>query len=264
MLIFENGEIGYKYPIIRDINVRVDSGEIVALVGPTGSGKTTLLMTLAGLLKPIKGRLEIDGLRWSKDRFRLKPLVGLTFQDPGAQLFNPTVYDEVAYSLRTLGMSEDEIRARVIETLRKFGIEHLTKERTLRLSLGQKRLVTIASIEVYKPKYVLLDEPTSFLDNESYWKVLKYIIQLREEGRSALIATHDPELIWISDKVLMIERSSIVEYNAKGNLTLEGLVRSKVVKPPSLLFLLEKCPSQERSLIDSLMEYTYEKLHKSP
>ncbi len=262
MISFERGTIGYGAPIVRDIEFKVREGEIAALVGPTGSGKTTLLLTLAGLLKPLEGILRIDGLEWNdRTKARLRPLIGLTFQDPDVQLFNPTVYDEVAYSLRTLGLSESEVRERVLEVLSEFGISDLADKKTLRLSMGQKRLVTIASIEVYRPKYVLMDEPLTFLDHQSYWRVLKYVLKVKSEGRSVVVSKHDPEVLWIADKVFVIKNRKLLEFDLNAHSIREALIESNVVKPPSFLYMLEKSGTE---FLNELRKYVKRKIHESP
>ncbi len=170
------------------------NNEKVVLLGSNGSGKSTLLRVLAGLYFP-KGEYFFDGVKITKKTakkdFRKK--VGILFQNPESMIFNPTVFDEIAFSLKEFGFSD--IEDRVIEIAKKFKIEKLLKKSPLNLSGGEKQKVMLASILVYEPKILLLDEPTSAMDPRTTGWFIDFLYELKTP---ALIATHDLALAYES------------------------------------------------------------------
>ncbi len=180
--------------ILRGVGLELRESELVVVRGPNGSGKTTLILVAAGLLKPERGEVLLEG----KPIYGQLPLarkkIGVTFQDPDDQFFNATVYDEIAFALRQLKICEDEARTRVTEIARRLRIEHLLSKLPYRLSGGEKVKVALASVLVYEPEILLLDEPTAYLTPETRDEVIELLKKLREEGKSILIATNDPDI----------------------------------------------------------------------
>ena len=180
--------------ILRGVELELRESELVVVRGPNGSGKTTLILVAAGLLKPERGEVLLEG----KPIYGQLPLarrkIGVTFQDPDDQFFNATVYDEIAFALRQLKICEDEVRTRVTEIARRLRIEHLLSKLPYRLSGGEKVKVALASVLVYEPEILLLDEPTAYLTPETRDEVIELLKRLREEGKSILIATNDPDI----------------------------------------------------------------------
>ena len=185
-------DLWFRYPgggwVLRGASLALGPGEVVGVVGPTGSGKTTLLLLLAGVLRPERGEVTVDGLPAGSREARR--LVGLVFQDPDDQLFNPTVYDEIAYALRSLGLPEAEVQERVERVASRLGIRGLLGRSPLALSHGQRRLVALASVLVYEPRYLLLDEPTAFLDPEASWALGCLVAEEARRGRGVLVTAH--------------------------------------------------------------------------
>ncbi len=180
-------------PVIQGLDFTASGGEVVAVLGPMGSGKTTLLMLLAGLLPPWRGAVRVAGRPAGSPEARR--LVGLLFQSPDDQLFNPTVEEEIAYALLTAGVPRAEAVEAARRVARSLGIEALLPRRPRRLSYGQRKLVALASILVYEPRVLLLDEPLSNLDAEAAERMLRAIRRHAEEGGLAVIATHDVDLV---------------------------------------------------------------------
>ena len=181
-------DIWFRYSenyILKGVEGKVEDGKAIAILGPTGSGKSTLLYILCGLLKPERGKVLLDG------KPPRKKDVGLLFQNPDDQLFNATVFDEVAFALRSLGLSEGEVRERVIEVAEEVGIEDLLNRSPFKLSVGQKKAVALASILVYQPKLLMLDEPSANLDRVRYEVLVKLVSKLLESGKIVVITTHD-------------------------------------------------------------------------
>jgi len=231
--MLEGRELWVSYPgvgeVLRGVSLRLRRGEVVALLGPNGSGKTTLLLTLAGLLKPEKGEVLLDGVPLWSQLPGARRRIGVLFQDPDDQLFNPTVKEELLFALEQLGLSEEEKRRRVTEVSKLLGIEHLVGRPTHALSMGEKRKVALASILVYDPEFLLLDEPTANLDPRSAAQLLEVICSARAMGKGLLIATQDSDLaLALADRVAVLQSGSIVwegERLAPGLLEELGLAR---------------------------------------
>ncbi|MDR1572211.1 MAG: energy-coupling factor ABC transporter ATP-binding protein [Clostridiales Family XIII bacterium] len=174
---------------VDGLSFEMGQGESVALVGANGAGKTTLLFALAGALEPSRGEISLDGAPLggkAADAARRK--IGLVFQNPDDQLFMPSIYEDVAFGPRNLGCTEGETRELAEGALSRLGISHLAQRSPLRLSGGEKRLAAIAAVLAMRPDYILMDEPTAFLDPRAK-RALAALLSGLPQGR--LIATHD-------------------------------------------------------------------------
>ena len=186
-------ELTVVYPdktmAVNKLTLNVKSKESIAIVGANGSGKTTLMLAIAGVLPIAEGYIQVDGIMLEKKTVKeIRTRVGLVFQNPDDQLFTASVYDDVAFGPRNLGLSEKEVEERVKQTLEALGITHLQKKPALKLSGGEKRLAAIASVLSIQPSILLFDEPTAFLD----LKARRNLIQLLQNlPHTKLIASHD-------------------------------------------------------------------------
>ena len=179
--------------VLRNFNLFLGEGEKIVLAGANGVGKTTFAETILGFI-PFEGEIIFEGkpVKGKRDFRELRKRVGYVFQNPDDQLFMPTVREELAFGPENLGLSRDQIAARVSKVARKFGLENLLDVPTFNLSFGQKRLVSIACILTMEPKLLLLDEPTNGLDRENWLRVAEFLQSFRG---SAIVITHDRELI---------------------------------------------------------------------
>ncbi len=232
--------------VLRGAELYASPGDAVAIVGPMGSGKTTLLMILAGLLNPEKGVVRLGDTVVTGGGPGARQMVGIVFQDPDEQLFNPTVYDELAYALRTMGLGEDEIRERVRMVAESLGIKDLLGRPPHRLSYGQKKLVALASVLVYEPYLLLLDEPTTNLDKESFEKVLGLINKYRNENRIVVITTHDIDTVIRASTKLCVLSNGVLECSNTWEVLGKGLDALPVPVPISLEVLLQREGSWEK------------------
>ncbi|MEM2576994.1 MAG: ABC transporter ATP-binding protein [Candidatus Bathyarchaeia archaeon] len=185
--------VTYVYPdgtvALKDISLKIMKGEKVAILGPNGSGKSTLFMVIAGLLKPVKGEVKI--FNSSNSGF---PLVGLAFQDPDDQLFCQTLIEDVAFGALNLGLTKKEAIKKAEEILKAVGLEKLKNKPPHRLSIGEKKKASIATVLIMKPKILALDEPTSNLDPKSKFELINLVNKLYKNNEFTLIvATHDTE-----------------------------------------------------------------------
>lgn len=207
-------DVWYSYPngrqALKGVTLSLKKGTISILLGPNGCGKTTLLLVAAGLLQPQKGQVKVMGKALMPDKQNLRKHIGIVFQDPDDQLFNPTVYDEIAFAPRQLGYSEEETK-RKIETMSKtLGIQYLLDRPTHTLSMGEKRKVALASVLVYDPDILLLDEPTANIETKTIAHLLHYLCQAKKQGKAILIATQRSELAQIvADNVYIIQDGKI-------------------------------------------------------
>ncbi len=202
--LFELQGVGYRYPEIaalEDVTLRVDRGERLALLGANGSGKTSLLRLLAGIAFPSAGSIRFEGVPLTERAltddafaFRYRRRVGMVFQNPEVQLFNPSVFDEVAFGPLQLQWPKEMVRATVETTLATLGISHLQGRAPHRLSTGEKKRVALASVLVLDPDVVLLDEPTGALDPESQSGILDFLGETGRD-RTVLTTTHDLAIV---------------------------------------------------------------------
>ena len=180
------------------IDLTIESGEHVALVGANGSGKSTLLKMLDGLVFPSAGNVEAFGRSLSEDaleepafRREFRSKVGFVFQDADVQLFCATAFDELAFGPLQLGLAEDEVRSRVAEAAEQLRIEKVLDRAPYTLSGGEKKRVAIASVLTMRPQVLLMDEPTNALDPRSQVWLLDVLEEWKAAGRTVVIATHD-------------------------------------------------------------------------
>jgi cobalt/nickel transport system ATP-binding protein len=166
--------------ILDELNFQLHRGERIGLVGPNGSGKTTLFHIIMGLLRPSSGRIELFGkpAHDEKDFREVRKRIGLLFQDADDQLFSPTVLEDVAFGPLNLGKSPDEARDIALKTLEKLDIAGFEDRVTYKLSGGEKRLVSLATVLAMDPEVLLLDEPINGLDDETEEKITDILKRL--------------------------------------------------------------------------------------
>lgn len=217
---------------IEDINVEIDEGMLIGLIGHTGSGKSTFIQHLNGLLKPTSGKVFCDGedINASKTATRdVRWKVGLVFQYPEHQLFEETVYSDIAFGPKNMGLSESEIDERVREAAGFVGVsEEQFSKSPLELSGGQKRRVAIAGVIAMRPKVLILDEPTAGLDPAGCEQILKNICDYRvSSGSTVILVSHSmDDVARIADRLIVF---------SKGKICLDGTPEEVFSKPEELL-----------------------------
>ncbi|MFN3535066.1 MAG: energy-coupling factor ABC transporter ATP-binding protein, partial [Desulfatiglandales bacterium] len=192
------------------VELSVGSGERIGLIGPNGSGKTTLFLCIMGLLKPSSGKISLFGKEMRSERdFRwARRRIGLLFQDPDDQLFCPTVLEDVAFGPLNLGKSPKEAEEIARKTLSFLGLEGLEDRLTYRLSGGEKKLVSMATVLSMEPELLLLDEPTNGLDEETYERIVEILNGL---NLTCVFISHDVDfLLNTTHKIYMMQKGRIL------------------------------------------------------
>lgn len=195
--------------VLKDVSLSVECGEQVALIGANGAGKSTMLKLFVGLLTPQSGSVDVCGIPVERANFTaVRRVAGYVFQDAESQLFLANVWEDVAFGPRNEGLDEAEVRRRTEDALALVGISSLAKEHVYRLSGGQKRLASIATVLSLRPEVLLLDEPTLALDPRNRRMVIR---ALGELPCAKLIATHDLDFVLDTcTRVLVMSEGRIV------------------------------------------------------
>ena len=213
--IYSSGTSFEKHAL-KDINLKIEKGEFIGLIGHTGSGKSTLIQHMNGLIKATSGRIYYNGediYEKNYDMRSLRSKVGLVFQYPEHQLFETTVYKDVNFGPKNLGIDKLEADIRTYEALKMVGIgEDLLDASPFELSGGQKRRVAIAGILAMKPEVLVLDEPTAGREPRGRDEILDQIASLHEEsGITVILVTHSMEDVAnYVDRILVMNRGSLV------------------------------------------------------
>src|ERR1700689_2692345 len=213
-------DVSYRYhqvPALNGVSMQVATGERVALLGANGSGKSTLLRLLAGLSFPDGGDISFFGqpvternLQDEASFYNFRRRVGLVFQNPDVQLFNPSVFDEVAFGPLQLRWPKAQIRERVEAVLETMGISHLRDRAPHRLSGGEKKRVALASVLITDPEVILLDEPSAALDPLSQSQIVDLLGSWKNGTKTVITATHDLDTLEdIADRCYVFEGGRI-------------------------------------------------------
>ena len=211
-IVIEINNLAYLYPTgnkaLDNLNLMVSQGEKVAVVGPNGAGKSTFILHLNGILNG-DGHIKVMGMGMEKGNLpKIRQKVGIVFQDPDHQLFSPTVFDDVAFGPVNMGLPEKEVRERVSEALGKVGLSGFEDRLPHRLSFGEKRRVSIASVLSMSPEILVLDEPSSSLDPRSRRELINL---LKEFGITQIIVTHDLEMaLELCNRVVVMDKGTVV------------------------------------------------------
>lgn len=206
----------FEHIALKDISFEIPDGDFVAVIGHTGSGKSTLIQHLNALVKPTSGTIEINGVDITAkdvDLRKVRREVGLVFQYPEHQLFEETVYKDIAFGPKNMGFSEEEIKERVLSAIRFVGLsEDILEKSPFELSGGQKRRVAIAGVLSMKPKVLVLDEPTAGLDPKGRDEILNQLSALHKQSKDLTIifVSHSMEdVALLANHVLVMNKGAL-------------------------------------------------------
>ncbi len=246
MTLLEARGLTYSYPggvlALDGLDLKVTRGRRLAILGPNGAGKTTLLLHLNGTLRPVSGRVCLEGAAVSYSRAGLsawRRQVGLVLQDADDQLFAASVAEDVSFGPLNLGLGEHEARRRVEETLAALSIAGLAERPPHMLSFGQKKRVAIAGAVAMQPDLLLMDEPTAGLDNHGSVHLLAALGQLEAAGTTLVFTTHDVDFAYdFADDVALFSGGKVLAQGVAAHvLSDEMLLRQAHLRLPLILGL---------------------------
>jgi energy-coupling factor transport system ATP-binding protein len=239
--MIEVKDLYYTYPTgleaLKGINLTVNDGEFLAVMGQNGAGKTTLVKHFNGLLKPTKGEVIVDGVNTRDTSVaKLARNVGFVFQNPDHQLFSETVEDEIAFALKNFGYKPDVIEKQVDWALNLLDVVQYKKTSPFMLSGGERKRVALASILAWDPKGIVLDEPTIGQDHHQKEKLQQFILQLNAQKKTVVVVTHDVEFVAeCNPRVILMRQGKILaEGIAEEVLTQPKLVAEASIVPPQV------------------------------
>ena len=247
MLEVKNIKYAYnsEYQALKGVSLKVEQGEMVALLGKNGAGKSTLFLHLNGIYQPDEGKVFIDGeeLKYDKKsllKFRQK--VGIVFQNPDDQIFAPTVEEDVAFGPLNLGLPMEEVQKRVVDALARVGMSGFEKKAPHHLSGGQKKRVAIAGILAMKPEVMVLDEPTAGLDPQGVTDLTILLKELNDEGITIIISTHEVDLVpnYAKKVFVLVDGILIAEGTPKEIFSQPEILEKANLKVPIVTELFQK------------------------
>ena len=232
MATIQTEGLTYRYGIgtpfektaVDHVDLEIEAGSFVGIIGHTGSGKSTLSQHLNGLLRPTEGKVLLDGVDIWADKSKMRQMrfrVGLVFQYPEYQIFEETVAKDIAFGPRNMGLAEEEVQARVQETAAIVGLsEEILKQSPFLLSGGQKRRVAIAGVMAMRPEVLILDEPTAGLDPRGREEILQEIQAYRNQtGATILLVSHSMEdVARHAKKILVMNAGKVFCYDTVANV----------------------------------------------
>lgn len=234
-----DGNSPLKRDAVSDISFAVNDGEIIGIVGHTGSGKSTLVQQLNGLIKPSSGEVLLDSKSiWEnpKEMRKIRSKVGLVFQYPEYQLFEDTVFEDIAFGPKNMGLSGDELKTQVLDIAKLMGIkeEYLDKS-PFDLSGGEKRRVAIAGVMAMKPEVIIFDEPVAGLDPKGRNDVINMIYNYRQAyNATVFVVSHNMEdMAQIADKLIVLSGGKLLAFDTVEKIFSNKEILSKAgLNPP--------------------------------
>lgn len=261
MIKVEN--LDYKYKsgenVLENINLEIQEGEIVSIIGKNGSGKSTLLSLIAGLYKPTKGAIFVDDINTSskKDAINLRKKIGIVFQNPDNQILFPSVYDDIEFALNNLKI--DNKKERIEKALDIVNMKEFMHKDSYELSLGQKQRINIASVLAIAPKYLLMDEPTTMIDSYEKEKIYNCFKKLKSDGYTIIFVTNNINEILLSDRIIIIENKQIKKTFEK-NTILDNikLLQESEIRIPDILQIVLKL--KEKGVDFEITDWTIDEI----
>lgn len=244
--IYQPGMPGEKHAL-EDINIEIADGEFCAIIGHTGSGKSTLIQHLNGLIKPTSGKIIINGTDIVENKGNLKELrrkVGLVFQYPENQLFEETVYKDIAFGPKNMGLNDDEIKKRVYDAIKLVHLdEELLEKSPFDLSGGQKRRVAIAGVLSMHPEVLILDEPTAGLDPKGRDSLLALLCDLHKNlSMTIILVSHSMEdVARVAQKIIVMNEGRVFMQGSVSQVFEKGEELVKIgLNVPQITMLVNK------------------------
>lgn len=245
-----------KHLILDNINLQINNGEAISIIGKNGCGKSTLLKLVAGIMKPSSGNIFIDDIDiYKRNNFRKE--VGIVFQNPDTQILFPKVYDDIEFALKNLSL--EDRKKRIQNALKKVNLIDKEEQDTYTLSLGQKQRVNIASVLAIDPNYILLDETTTMIDSKEKDNIYQIIKELKKENKTVIFVTNNINEILLSDKIIILKDKKIKHIISKIEL-LENveILQECEIRIPDVIQIILKLKENGQDI--NLEEWTIEEM----
>lgn len=226
--------VSFRYPAdsdaaLSDITMRVRPGEVVAVVGPNGSGKSTLGRLMKGLLLPARGSVAVDGRDTRTANRDARRAVGLVFQNPNSQIVNAVVQDEVAFGPENVGLPPEEIRRRVREALRAVELEGRELDECHSLSMAAKQRIALASVLAMEPRYLILDEPTAWIEPSGRWPLLSEVLGWKDRtGGGVVLITHRMDEAQLASRVYGLLDGRLEAHGTPADVLHDDAIRARL------------------------------------
>lgn len=263
--MIEINNVSYKYKngneVLKDINMTINDGEFVTIIGKNGSGKSTLAKLISGLEKPTKGDVIINGIdtKSKKETIELRKNIGIVFQNPENQILFNKVYDDIEFGMKNLSVNSNDTENAIKTALEKVGMQDYIKNETFELSLGQKQRIAIASVLALSTKIIVLDEPTTMLDPEGKKAIYDILNNLKQQGYTIIYITNVIDEILLADRVIVIKNKQIQkEFYKKEILNNIETLKELDIGLPTILQISEKL--KEKGINLNLQEFTIDEL----
>ncbi len=242
---------------LHDVNIEIDDGAFIGIIGHTGSGKSTLIQHLNGILKPTKGRVVINGIDTKQKNLKeLRQQVGIVFQYPEHQLFEETVKKDISFGLLKQGLSQKEIDERVISSIQSVGLDETVLEKSpFELSGGQKRRVAIAGVVAMAPNILILDEPTAGLDPKGRDEIFGYITKLHKDSNMTIIlVSHSMEdIARLSERVIVMNEGTVFMDKPSKEIYSQPEELEKIgLSAPQITYLMKKLKAVYPGINDNI------------
>lgn len=261
--ILETRNLDFAYDgvhkVLENINIRIRKGEMMAIVGRNGAGKSTLCKLICGFVKPMNGQIIFNGEDVTNTTIRHRAKhIGYVMQNPNQMISQAQIYDEIAMGLKNSGLSEEEIREKVYETMKICGLYEFRNWPVSALSFGQKKRVTIASILVMGPEVIFLDEPTAGQDLRHYTEIMEFLKELNRNGITVIIVTHDMHLMleYTERTLVFSEGRLLADKSGSAVLCDPDLVKEAALKETSLFNIASMCSIDDPvEFVDCFIDY---------
>lgn len=253
--MIEIKNLSYKHKngnkVLNNINLNINKGEFVCIIGKNGSGKSTFSKLLSGLLPFKEGEIIVNGinLKDKKKTLEIRKNIGIVFQNPENQILFDKVYDDIAFSLQNLGFSKEQISNIIDDALNSVNMSEYKNSYTDTLSLGQKQRIAIASTLAINPNLLILDEPTTMLDPINKTAIYKTLNNLHEKSITIIYITNNIDEILLADRILFLENGEIKEDFKKETL-LNHLDSLKDFEAPGIISLIKKLSNKQISALN--------------
>ena len=262
-VILEMKDVKFSYEsgkeILHGVSFKVNKGEMVSIVGRNGAGKSTISKLICGFYKPTEGQILFNGRDLIDDTIKERAeKIGIVMQNPNQMISKTMIFDEVALGLKVRGVSEEEIKNRVFETLKVCGLYEFRNWPISALSFGQKKRVTIASILVLNPEVIILDEPTAGQDFKHYTEIMEFLKELNQKGVTIIMITHDMHLMleYTNRAIVLSNGVKLADDIAANVLTDEEVINKANLKETSLYELAVKAKlDNPRIFVKKFIDY---------